>query len=241
MSMDTLLNQGLQLANYCDVSGNPSASKVYRAAKIILSQKNIDGYFASGSGVASQEQFHSARGLVKAFREADLSIPAVIRIGGNSEELAIDILRTYTRDLTGKVEAFGRDTSAAFCAKRLKELIAQWDYSRPPKAKSSNRPSGSPSYAFETMTGTVRIHQERCKDCLLKPCLESCTAKILKLDHDSVCVLNVTPQEAKKGRCTECLACELACQFRGEKAISIDLPVPGLDNVAEVRDVDPHR
>jgi len=69
MSMDAVLNRRFKLANYCDTSGNPPASKVYRAAKIILSQPGIRGYFASGSGVASQEQYHSARGMVKAFRE----------------------------------------------------------------------------------------------------------------------------------------------------------------------------
>jgi len=65
MSMDALNNKGFKIANFVDTSGNPPASKVYRAAKIILSQENIVGYFGSGSGVASQEQFHSARGLVK--------------------------------------------------------------------------------------------------------------------------------------------------------------------------------
>jgi len=82
MSMDAVLKQGFKLANYCDTSGNPPASKVYRAAKIILSQPGIRGYFASGSGVASREQHHSARGLVKAFDEEKLDIPAVIRLGG---------------------------------------------------------------------------------------------------------------------------------------------------------------
>jgi succinyl-CoA synthetase beta subunit len=62
INMDALLAQGFQIANYVDTSGNPPASKVYRAARIILQQKNIDGYFAGGSGVASQEQYHSARG-----------------------------------------------------------------------------------------------------------------------------------------------------------------------------------
>ena len=38
---------------FCDTSGNPSAAKVCRAARIILSQPGIVGYFGSGSGVAS--------------------------------------------------------------------------------------------------------------------------------------------------------------------------------------------
>ena len=128
MSMDALHQLGFKIANFCDTSGNPSAAKVYRAAKIILSQENIDAYFASGSGVASQEQFHSARGLVKAFRELKLHLPAVIRIGGNFEEEAIEILEQYTTDLPGRVEAYGRDTSALYCAQRLRELVDNWNY-----------------------------------------------------------------------------------------------------------------
>lgn len=233
MSMDALLSQGFKTANYCDTSGNPSASKVYRAAKIILSQKNIDGYFGSGSGVASQEQFHSARGLVKAFRETNLSIPAVIRIGGNSEELAMEILHTYTRDLPGKVEAYGRDTSAVFCAKRLRELVDHWDYSRVTSRGTTQIKAGPSSYHFDTMTGRLWIDHKKCQACVGKPCVDSCTAKILKFDDEKKPVLNVTPEEAKRGRCTECLACELACQFHGSKAIVIELPIPGLDKAME--------
>jgi len=232
MSMDALLSQGFKIANYCDTSGNPSASKVYRAAKIILSQKNIDGYFASGSGVASQEQFHSARGLVKAFREVHLSIPAVIRIGGNSEELAIEILHNYTKDLRGKVEAYGRDTSALFCAKRLRELVDHWDYSQGVSYKRIEWIPGTSAYRFETMTGRLVIDHERCRTCVGKACVDSCAAKILKFDDEKP-ILAISPQEAKRGRCTECLACEFACQFNGNKAIFIDLPIQGLNNEVE--------
>ncbi|PYI75014.1 MAG: hypothetical protein DMF01_08830, partial [Verrucomicrobia bacterium] len=82
MSMDAIVNAGFTIANFTDTSGNPSASKVYRAARIILAQPDLVGYFGSGSGVASQEQYWSAYGLAKAFWELDLDIPAVIRLGG---------------------------------------------------------------------------------------------------------------------------------------------------------------
>ena len=82
MSMDAIVNAGFTIANFTDTSGNPSASKVYRAARIILAQPDLIGYFGSGSGVASQEQYWSAYGLAKAFWELDLDIPAVIRLGG---------------------------------------------------------------------------------------------------------------------------------------------------------------
>ncbi len=104
MSMDAVTAAGFKLANFTDTSGNPSATKVYRAARIILAQPNLVGYFGSGSGVASQEQYHSAYGLAKAFWEMNLSIPAVIRLGGNSEDRAVKILAECCRDLPAPVE-----------------------------------------------------------------------------------------------------------------------------------------
>lgn len=234
MSMDALTSKGFKLANFCDVSGNPSASKVYRAAKIILSQKKLEGYFASGSGVASQEQFHSARGLVKAFREMGLNIPAVIRIGGNSEELAIEILHNYTKDLPGKVEAYGRDTSALYCAERLRELVDSWDYT---KVDNQTEPPAQPlpppgAYQFATITGSIAIDHSRCGDCASKPCIDACAPRILRLE-DGKPVLAIPAEDVKKGKCTECLACELACQFHGQQAITIMLPIPGLDEAVK--------
>ena len=88
MAMDAVLNEGFTIANFTDTSGNPSPAKVYRAARIILAQPGLIGYFGSGSGVASQEQYWSAYGLAKAFWEMELNIPAVIRLGGNTEDRA---------------------------------------------------------------------------------------------------------------------------------------------------------
>jgi succinyl-CoA synthetase beta subunit len=233
MSMDALTGKGFKLANFCDTSGNPSASKVYRAAKIILSQKNINAYFASGSGVASQEQFHSARGLVKAFREMWLSVPAVIRLGGNCEELAIEILQAYTKDLPGKVEAYGRDTTAVYCADRLRQMVDSWD-----EAQAGRRPGPSravPSsdrYGFSTITGKLWIDHARCADCAGKPCTGACAPKILKIEKGKP-VLGISEADAAKGKCTECLACELACEFHGNGAICIELPIPGLDEAVK--------
>lgn len=233
MSMDALTSKGFKLANFCDTSGNPSASKVYRAARIILSQKNIEAYFASGSGVASQEQYHSARGLVKAFREVGLSIPAIIRLGGNSEEMAIEILHAHTKDLPGRVEAFGRDTSAVSCAERLRQIVDSWDYSQAKSQTGSNYPTPpSDAYSFATITGTIFIDHTRCADCAEKPCAEACGPRILSIEGGKA-VLAISVDDARKGKCTECLACEQACDFQGNGAIYIELPIPGLNEAVK--------
>src|SRR5438132_3822333 len=124
MSMDAIVNVGFTIANFTDTSGNPSASKVYRAARIILAQPDLVGYFGSGSGVASQEQYWSAYGLAKAFWEFDLDIPAVIRLGGNTEDRAVDILQRMSRLLRAQVEGYRKTDTPAMIAARFAELVA---------------------------------------------------------------------------------------------------------------------
>ena len=227
MNMDALLAEGLRMANFVDTSGNPPASKVYRAARIILSQPGIDGYYAGGSGVASQEQFHSARGLVKAFMDAGLNVPAVIRLGGNSEEQAIEVVQRLNGVVAAPVEAYGRDDSPDFCAGRLRELIETYEPAH--DAQPAQPEPAQEPYTFETVTsGTITFDHARCRDCESKICVETCVPQILALDGD-VPVLNISREAARRGGCTECLACEVECYFLGNRGGRIDLPISGLE------------
>ena len=227
MSMDAILNRGYKLANFVDTSGNPPASKVYRAARIILAQEGIDGYFASGSGVASQEQFHSARGLVKAFMEEPLTVPAVIRLGGNAEERAIEILHRAKSEIPAPVEGYGKNDTPEFCAERLHKLIKEFQ-SPSKKPKGLVRPSPKKPYTFNTVTGgKVILDHTVCLSCESKVCVESCVPGILSLD-EGVPILNISEEEAEKGRCIECLACDVECYFEGNRGGYVDLPIPGL-------------
>ncbi|MDQ7026265.1 MAG: acetate--CoA ligase family protein [Anaerolineae bacterium] len=236
MNMDALLARGFQIANFVDTSGNPPASKVYRAARIILSQANIDGYYAGGSGVASQEQFHSARGLVKAFMDTQLNIPAVIRIGGNAEEEAIDILQRAKGTFPAPLEAYGRDDSPDMCAERLQALIETYEPLQDPPVREN--PQAQDPYQFETVTGgTVTFDHALCRNCESKICIETCVPQILSLD-EGVPVLNIGHDEAKRGACTECLACEVECYFLGNRGGIIHLPIQGLSSEKNHADID---
>ncbi len=227
MSMDALQTYGYKVANFCDTSGNPPASKIYRAAKIILSQKNIDGYFGSGSGVASQEQFHSARGIVKALREVDPDFPVVFRLGGNSEDKAIGILEDYTKDLNCSVKCFGKDTSVTECAGEMDRMMKEGREER--EEDITNPESHKSDYSFDTVTGgTVSFDYSLCKTCLSKVCIKECQGGILK-EVDGVPVLNITKTEAASGKCTECLACEVECLAIGNGGGKIFLPIEGLE------------
>lgn len=131
LGMDALHRCGLKIANYADTSGNPTAAKVYRVAKIILTQPGIEGYFLSGAVIASQEQWHHAHGLVKAFRETlaeKPGFPIVALIAGNKEREAHEILKQGLNDLPVKLEVYGREYvyNLDYLALRMKNLVEEY-------------------------------------------------------------------------------------------------------------------
>ncbi len=220
-SLDAAARHGLAAADYTDTSGNPPASKVYRAARIILAQRDLRGYFLCGPGVAAQEQYHFARALVKAFREEGLAIPAVLHLGGNGEDLAVRIIERYARESGARVEAYGKDYGADFCAQRLHELIEAG--SRPP-SPVPQLPSPATPYRFATRTGTITFDHALCKDCESKACVAECPPQILSAP-DGLPILNITLEDAQRGKCIECLACEVECWYQGKGGAHIDLPI----------------
>jgi succinyl-CoA synthetase beta subunit len=233
-AMDVLSHEGLDPANFADTSGNPAASKVYRAAKIILSQAGIEGYFLCGSGVASQDQAQLARALVKAFREDKLSIPVVLRLGGNGEEEAAFIVRRFAREAGVAVEAYQKEHTTKFCTSRMRELIsAAPRHTQTPPARGPAREFRKP-YSFATRTGRITYDHAVCGDCESKACVTACKPNILK-SKDGLPVLAITEVEAERGRCTECLACEAECWYQGLGGAAIDLPIAGLDKFRSSR------
>jgi succinyl-CoA synthetase beta subunit len=131
LAADTLVRHGLTLANYADTSGNPTAAKVYRCARLILSQPGLEGYCLLGAVIASQDQWHHAHGLVKAFREELTDrpgFPVVVLIAGNKEKEALEILREGLKDLPIRLELYGREYihKLDFVAERMKALVEEY-------------------------------------------------------------------------------------------------------------------
>jgi len=88
-------------------------------------------------------------------------------------------------------------------------------------------------FSFEVFSGgTVAFDLDTCARCDSKACVAACNAPnlacVLALE-DGVPALRVTPAEAKRGGCIECLACELACAADGIGGIAFSLPMPELD------------
>ncbi len=131
LAADVLIRMGLKLANYADSSGNPPASKIYRLVKVILSQPGIEGYVLMGCVFASQEQWHHAHAIVKAFKEESerlKGLPVVILLAGNKEAESLEILRKGFENLPYRFEIYGRDYiyNPEYIAERVIELVREY-------------------------------------------------------------------------------------------------------------------
>ena len=239
MSMDAVVNVGFTIANFTDTSGNPSASKVYRAARIILAQPELVGYFGSGSGVASQEQFWSAYGLAKAFWELALDIPAVIRLGGNTEDRAVEILTRISKLLRASVESYRKIDTPAFIAARFHELVAQtsgkkWK-PRAPRVpqfvqsvgQADSFPHDSTAVMLPVKNGRVWIDTARWAE--IRSAVQ---------EHSGGLIVNVggapapsLPPEEFASKDSELLACDVECRLAGVDGFYLQLDIPGLDEL----------
>src|SRR6266496_283664 len=229
MSMDAIVNAGFTIANFTDTSGNPSASKVYRAARIILAQPDLVGYFGSGSGVASQEKYWSAYGLAKAFWELDLDIPAVIRLGGNTEDRAVDILHRMSKLLRAPIEGYRKTDTPAFIAAHFAELVdsasgTKWK----PRIPCAPRfTKDSPTIAFPVKNGRLWIETVQWPQ--IRSAIETHSGGLI-VDREGVPAPSL-PDEEFATKDSELLACDVECRLAEVEGFYLELDIPGLDEL----------
>ena len=131
LGMDAMNKVGLKVADYADTSGNPTASKVYRVVKLIMSQPDIEAYFLAGFMMANQEQWHHAHGIVKALREElpkRPGFPVVILLCGNKEKESQEIMKEGLAGIDARIEIYDREHvyDAKFIGGRVKALVDEY-------------------------------------------------------------------------------------------------------------------
>jgi succinyl-CoA synthetase beta subunit len=175
--------------------------------------------------VANQEQYWSAYGLAKAFWELNLDIPAVIRLGGNTEDRAVEILQDACKGLPAKVEGYRKTDPPAKIARRFAELVAD------AKAVWTPRPARRPAFvgtagasSFAVKGGKVWIDGAAWKT-NAAPVLSRSNG--LLRDERGKPALAVKPEELvmKDG---EMIACEVECRRAGVEGLFVELDIPGL-------------
>ena len=85
------------------------------------------------------------------------------------------------------------------------------------------------AYEFSERTIKVIIDRTRCPECKTKACVKACSMYdrgILVL-RGGAPALREGADPVREG--TECLACEEDCRLRGFNVITIEAPIPGLE------------
>jgi succinyl-CoA synthetase beta subunit len=130
-TMDELVPLGFLPMNFCDTSGNPTASKLYRITRVILSQPGIEGYVFV-SCLSSQQLDNTARGIVKAFKElyretgGQPNLPCVLCFRGAWDETALAMFEQHGIAKGRWVRLLGRDATERDVALAFRNLHAEW-------------------------------------------------------------------------------------------------------------------
>ena len=90
-TMDIIKLYGKEPANFLDVGGGASKEKVAAAFKLILSDKNVKGILINIFGGIMRCDV-LAQGVVEAAKEANLSVPLVVRLAGTNFKEGKEIL-----------------------------------------------------------------------------------------------------------------------------------------------------
>ncbi len=134
IALDELVSEGFLPKNFCDSSGNPTASKMYRITRVILSQPDIEGYVFV-TPLSSQQLDNTARGIVKAFKElypdGQPNIPCVLCFRGAWDETALAMFEQHGIAKSSLVRLLGRDATERDVAVAFRELHRAWRGSTP--------------------------------------------------------------------------------------------------------------
>lgn len=128
-TMDELVPLGFFPRNFCDTSGNPTGSKLYRITKVILAQEDIEGYVFV-SCLSSQQLDNTARGLIKAFKEiypsGEPPFPCVFCFRGAWDEDSLAMFDEHGLTRSRWVKTLGRDATERDVARAFRDLHAVW-------------------------------------------------------------------------------------------------------------------
>ena len=134
------------------------------------------------------------------------------------------------------MEAYQKQHSADFCAARLDDLIVQSPKSKVQNPKPRTQDTGlkTQDYKFKTRTGEITFDHAVFAEKSATPIVEACPVKILKLNERGLPVLAIEREEAERGKCIECLACEFASWEFETGGVKIDLPIDGLNPTSKI-------
>ena len=167
--------------------------------------------------------------MAKAFWELDLDIPAVIRLGGNTEDRAVEILQRMSKLLRAPVEGYRKTDAPAAIATRFAELVAnakgtKWKPRSPRVPKFVNDPSAT---KLPVKGGRVWIDKTKWPE--IRRAVETHSGGLIVDRADAPAAALTSEEFASKD--SELLACDVECRLAGIEGFYLELDIPGLDKL----------
>jgi hypothetical protein len=151
----------------------------------------------------------------------------VIRLGGNTEDLAVDILQSSAKDLPATVEGYKKTDPPAKIAARFAALVAAskaepWT-PRPPRQPAFVGQPGAMQWPIRG--GTLWIDPRAWAE--HGPAIVARSAGLLRDDGGRPGVAgDVTAKDS------EFIACEVECRRDGVPGVYVELAIPGLNEAS---------
>jgi succinyl-CoA synthetase beta subunit len=156
----------------------------------------------------------------------NLDIPAVIRLGGNSEDRAVEVLTDGTRELSTTIEGYRKDDPPAKIARRFAELVEKRSATWKPRPRRVPPFVGAaPSISFPIKGGKLWIDPSKWPQA--KAVVDRFAPNVLRDERGKPVPATPRPEDfATKD--SELIACEVECRRAGIDGLFVDLDIPGL-------------
>ncbi|MBI5392572.1 acetate--CoA ligase family protein [Candidatus Woesearchaeota archaeon] len=124
--VDALISYGGKPANYTEYSGNPSAEKVEKLARVVLSKKELNGLWIIGGTANFTRIDITIGGIIKALKEIKPKFPIVVRRGGQGEKEAFAMLNQAAKDYGLDISCYDDTTPMTVSAKILADKVRNY-------------------------------------------------------------------------------------------------------------------
>ena len=153
----------------------------------------------------------------------------MIRLGGNTEDRAVEILHRLSKLLRAPVEGYRKTDTPAFIAARFAELVTgaggkKWKPRTLQVPKFVQDPSAT---KLAVKNGSVWIDAAHWPD--IRAAVETHSGGLI-IDRDGAPV-TALPSEEFATKDSELLACDVECRLAGIEGFYLELDIPGLDQL----------
>lgn len=124
--VDALISYGGKPANYTEYSGNPSAEKVEKLARVVLSKKGLHGLWIIGGTANFTRIDITISGIIAALKEIKPKFPIVVRRGGQGEKEAFAMLDQAAKDYGLNITCYDDTTPMTISAKILADKVKEY-------------------------------------------------------------------------------------------------------------------